>query len=65
MKTKLKNTIRINSFEIISRAVNEGIQYGWMRAHKHDDNPNAEFVKDEIEKAVVGELCDVLKFDEE
>ncbi len=58
-KTKVKADI----YKILSRAVGEGITYGWNRAHKHTDNPNEETIKDEIERAVMNEICEVIKTD--
>ncbi len=58
-KVKLKADI----YKIISRAVEGGIAYGWNRAHKHTDNPNEESIKEEIEKAVMNEICAVIKID--
>jgi hypothetical protein len=58
-KVKLKADI----YKILSRAVEEGIAYGWNRAHKFTDKPNEETIKDEIEKAVMNEICEVIKLD--
>jgi hypothetical protein len=55
---------RVNVYAIVSRAVEEGVAYGWMRAHKHTDSPDAEMTKDAIVTAVTGSLCEVLDFDQ-
>ena len=41
---------------VLESAVSSGINYGWMRAHKHNESPSAETIKDEIEKAIMFEL---------
>ena len=58
---KLK--VKANVHEIISRAVEEGIAYGWQRAHKHTDEPGEEFVKSEIETAVMSAIGEVVRMD--
>jgi hypothetical protein len=54
--------VGFNGYTIISRAVEEGVAYGYRRAHKHDDKPSEDHILDEIERAVMNELCDVLQF---
>ena len=56
--------MRAKSYEILSRAINEGIAYGWTRAHKHTDKPSADAVKDELERAVMSAICEVFDFDD-
>ena len=58
---KLK--VKANVHEIISRAVEEGVAYGWRHAHKHTDEPNEEFVKNEIETAVMDAIDEVVRMD--
>jgi hypothetical protein len=64
-KRKVEAAIRINGYEIVSRAVEEGVRYGWNRAHKHTDAPDEETAVDVIHQAVINELCEVLTFTEE
>jgi hypothetical protein len=60
MSRKVK--LKINTYKIISQAVEDGIAYGFNRAYKHTDTPGAEHIKDQIEQAVLNELCDVINF---
>lgn len=57
--------MRANEYEILSRAVSEGIRAGWNRAHKHDDNPSEEAIREKIYYAVMVEICEVFVFDGE
>lgn len=50
---------------IISRAVGEGVDYGWMRAYKHTDTPDADTIKENIDKAVMDALYEVLSLGDE
>ena len=59
-KIVIGSTIEINSYEVISRAIEEGVRYGVMRAHKHTDNPSKESIEDAVEHAVMNSLSEVL-----
>lgn len=58
-----KVKVTANVYKILSRAVEEGIVYGWNRAHKHTDAPGEEAIKDEMERAVMNEICEVVKME--
>lgn len=56
------SAIRLRAYPIIDRAVEEGIAYGYRRAYKHTDDPQAEDIQEQIRQAVMQALCDVLEF---
>lgn len=56
--------IRPRSYEILARAVGEGVRSGWRRAHKHTDSPWATHVHDCVESAVLDAICEVFSFDD-
>ncbi len=58
-------TIKLNTYKIISDVVEIGITRGWNRSHKHSDNPHESTIINEIHSAVMNELCEILKFDED
>jgi len=58
-----KIKVKADTYKILSRAVEEGIAYGWVRAHKHNDQPTEETIKDELEKAVMNAICEVIKME--
>jgi hypothetical protein len=58
-------TVRVNAYAVIERAIEEGIERGWHRAHKHTDDPVPGAIRSELYNAVLGELCEVLRFHEE
>lgn len=64
MKTKIKNTIALNSYTIIDRAVEEGFTYGWGRAHKHTVTPSKEVLQDNITKAIMDSISEVVDWEE-
>lgn len=59
-----KGQVRLRTYDIVSRAVEEGIAYGYNRAFKHTDNPLPESIKHEIFNSVMSSLTDVLIFDD-
>jgi len=50
---------------ILRRAVEEGIAYGWRKAHKHTDKPSEDAIREAIEDAVMSEICEVFIIDED
>jgi hypothetical protein len=57
--------MRVRAYEVLSRAVEEGVAYGWRRAHKHTDSPGEDAVQQEVVQAVLNELCEYFGFDDE
>lgn len=57
--------MRANEYLILDEAVENGVSYGYERAHKHTDNPDAESIKDAIRLAVMNEICQYFFFDGE
>jgi hypothetical protein len=57
--------MKVKVYNVVSRAVEEGINHGYRRAHKHTDNPGLAAIKDAIYNEVMNALCDVIDFDEE
>lgn len=62
-KTKIAPTVRLRAYSIIARAVEEGLKYGYQRAHKYNDRPAEGLLLEYLESAVLNELCEVLDFD--
>ena len=55
-------TVSVDVYRVIEEAVDAGVAYGWNRAHKHDERPTPETIQDAISRAVMGELCEWLRF---
>jgi hypothetical protein len=43
---------------VLSRSIEEGVAYGWRRAHKHTEAPDEEAIRDHIVTAVLNEICE-------
>jgi len=63
-KIKTEGVVRIDAYAVISRAVEEGIEYGWNRAHKHTDKPSKDLILTEMENAIMNSLSEVLQYGE-
>lgn len=61
-KIRPDRTVKLRAYAIISQAVSSGIAYGYRRAHKHTDKPSEDHVLEQIENAVLGELCELIDF---
>lgn len=46
-----------NEYRLICKCVEDGITDGWNRAHKHQETPSPETIRNQIEIAVMGEIC--------
>ena len=62
MKTRIQSSVKFNSYQIIDRAVEEGVATGYRRAHKHTANPSEKLLKECIYLEVMTSLCGVLDF---
>lgn len=60
----MKTNVKIDTYKIISRAIEEGIQYGYRRAHKYVENPDENHIVDQIYGAIMNELSEILIFDQ-
>ncbi len=54
----------VRAYEVLRRAIEEGIDYGWRRAHEHTDAPGEAAIKDEVLQGILNEVCEVFSFDE-
>lgn len=57
--------MKIRMQAIIERAVEEGIESGWNRAHKHSESPSVVQLKEEIYTAIMNKFDEVVSFTDE
>lgn len=50
---------------LLEQCIETGIQRGWDRAFKHDDNPPEDMVRERIREAIWLELYEWFDFDED
>jgi phage-related protein len=63
-KQPIRSPLRVNTWAVVQRAVEEGCAYGARRAFKHTDAPTSEQIEDACTRAVIDALCEVLLFDD-
>ena len=61
-KIPTKTVVQVDAFAVVSRAIDEGVDRGWNRAHKHTESPDVEYLRGQICDAVTEALCEVLDF---
>jgi hypothetical protein len=50
---------------ILEDVIEHGVNRGWHRAHKHNESPTENVIKDEIADGVMSELYEYFTFEEE
>lgn len=53
------------TYKILSDCVEEGIRYGYTRAHKHTDDPDRDTMMGEIHSAVMSAIDQNFSFEDE
>lgn len=61
-KIKINNSIKLRTYNIISEAVNNGVNYGYKRAHKHTDTPDEDSIIGTVYHEVMNSLCEIIDF---
>jgi hypothetical protein len=56
--------MKAKEYNLIAQCVETGVMLGWNRAHKYDENPDPEAIRDAIEQAVLNEICEWFDFEE-
>lgn len=61
--TKRMVRVKLDTYPVVSRAVEEGVAFGIQRAHKHTDRPDETALKENVYREVMNALCEVIRFD--
>ena len=57
MKVPVQGGMTVRAYSVLSRAVEDGVAYGWRRAHKHTSTPDENSIVDQIVTGVLNEIC--------
>ena len=57
--------MKVKMYQLIERLVEEGIEAGWSRAHKHTDTPNGDAIKDTIQRYIMQGFDETFEFDQD
>lgn len=61
---EVAGSMKVKVYEVLYRAIESGIDFGWNRAHKHTDTPSEEAFKDAILQNILTEICEVFYFED-
>lgn len=64
-RQKVTGGMRVRAYDVLARAIEDGVAYGVRRAHKHVANPSEEQLREAIGQAVLSEISEWFAFDEE
>ena len=53
------------SYQLLIQCIEDGVAYGYSRAHKHTDNPSEDMIKDNIENGVLNAIHEWFDFPQE
>jgi len=53
-----------SEYTILSECIERGIEMGFNRAHKHNDNPGDHEIKTQVYDAVTSEIAEYFTFEE-
>lgn len=57
--------MKVRTYKVLEHAVEAGVLYGWNRAHKHEDNPTPESIRDSVTHYVMNELTEWFIIDDD
>ena len=57
-------SLKPKTYPILVDAIENGVKYGYHRAHKHNDNPDKDQVTDAIVAAVLNEIFEWFEIDD-
>jgi len=57
--------MRVKEYTVLTDCVERGVAFGMSRAYKHSDTPTLDYIKRQIEDAVLLEICEYFNFKEE
>lgn len=54
--------MKVNEYRVLSECVENGVQAGYVRAHKYVETPDEQELKKNIYDAVMLEICEYFDF---
>lgn len=57
---EVRAIVRVDAYRVIADAVERGIMWGWLHAHKHTNEPGEGAIKECMERDIMNELCEFL-----
>jgi hypothetical protein len=57
-------SLKPKTYPILVEAVENGVQYGYLRSYKHTDDPSPEQIQDTIVQSVINEILEWFDIDD-
>jgi len=57
--------MQVKEYTVLTDCVERGVAIGMSRAYKHTDTPTLDYIKRQIEDAVLSEICEYFDFNDE
>lgn len=57
--------MKVKAYKVLVSAIEAGIHYGYMRAHKHTDTPTRAQLEGDIEREIWNAIDEVFTFEDE
>lgn len=57
--------MKAKEFELISKCIEDGVEYGISRAYKYNESPSRKDLSEEIQRALLNEICEWWHFEDE
>lgn len=57
--------MKVITYKVLEDCVEKGVNYGFMRAHKHSDNPSEDYIKEQLAYYVMLEISEYFTFDDD
>ena len=61
-KSAVTGGMRVKTYVVLERALEEGFRVGWNRAHKHTDTPRQDVIESEVIRAIQNAIDEVFVF---
>lgn len=59
------SVLRVDAYKVLVQAIEDGVNLGWSRAHKHNDRPGEATIKESMRNEIMNSICEWFNFDEE
>jgi hypothetical protein len=57
--------MKANEYKVLEEAVDEGVNWGFVKAYKHNQSPSEEEVREAVKAAVMTSVCEWFRIDHE
>ena len=57
--------MKVKSYRVLQRALEEGFEWGWQRAHKHTDTPTKQMIQENVLREIGNAIDEVFHFDDD